>query len=112
MTKHIKAFRCRISDTGRIYRLKENWNIPINMSNKPKTVVDHILEKYPYENIIIKSEESAPPTIVHGIKVKSHIRGGGRNPPLKNTTKWLYLIKSDGTVRTVIDKRYVGEKVR
>ena len=45
-------------------------------------------------------------------KKRAHIRGGAL---CKNSTKWLHLMKSDGTVwtiRTVGNKHYIGEKVR
>ena len=116
MTKHTKAFRCRIDNAGRIHRLKENWKIPIHMSSEPEAAVDLILDKFPNENIVIKTEKSATSMIFSGSRNKPYIRSGGKNPPLKDTTRWLYLIKNDGTVYKIIDngkgERFVGEKVK
>ena len=116
MIKHTKVLRCRIDDTNRIIILKKNRNIDAPMSYKPEKIIDFILEKFPNENVIIKTEKSTTSMLFSGNKNNPYIRYGGRNPPLKNTTDWLYLIKSDGTVWTIEDKgigkRFVSKKIR
>lgn len=115
MGKHNKAFRCRIDNTGRIYRLKDNWYIRINMTKPLQTTIDYILENHPNENIVIKSEKGGSGSrIAQGLINEPYVTNIGGNPE-KDTTKWLRLIKSDGTVwtvRTVGNKHYVGEKVQ
>ena len=111
MKKHTKAFRCRIDNTARIYRLKENWHIPINMSKSLEEAISRILEDYPNENIVIKSDKGGGLIIAQGQKNKPFVIDMNRGTK-KGSTKWLRLIKSDGTVWTIINERYVGEKVR
>lgn len=112
MNKHTKAFRCRIGNTGRVYRLKENWHVHISMAKPLQTAIDYILENHPNENIAIKTEKGGSGSrIAHGPINKPHVTNIGGNPE-KGTTKWLRLIKSDGTVWTVTNEHYVGEKVR
>lgn len=109
--KHHKAYRCRIENTGRIYQLKHismPWSYPLEKATA------FILNKYPNENVIIKSDKGGGSRYTHGpINEPYVIDTGGR--PVKDTTKWVRLIKSDGTVwtvKTVGNKHYVGEKVR
>ena len=114
MTKHKKAFRCKIND-GRIYQLEKNCEVYIEKNLSNDKAIDYILKNYPSENIVIKSEKTASIMLYSGSK-RSYTRCGGAGPPLKDTTKWLYLIKSNGTAWTIIDKglgnRFVGKQVR
>ena len=111
--KHHKAFRCRIENTGRIYRIKDNWYIHINTTDSLQITIGDILENHKDENIVIKSEKGGSGNLIitQGEKNKDHIKGYGASPE-KDTTKWLRLIKSDGTVWTITDNHYVGEKVQ
>ena len=112
MTKHRKAYRCRIDHSGRIIQLKENCHITtMPPSYTPEEATTYILKEYPNENIIIKSDKGGSPYIRKRLE-KNYV---GRISVEKDTTKWLRLIKSDGTVwiiRTVGNKHYVGEKIQ
>lgn len=116
MVKHTKALRCKIQDSGKITILEKGSNMHTPVSLKPEEMIDFILKQYPNENVIIKTEKSASSMIFHGSKNKPFIRRGGRNPPIIDTTQWVYLIKNDGTVWTIDDKglgkRFVGCKVQ
>lgn len=57
MTKHIKAFRCRIENTGKIKQLPKKWHIPILKSKSLEETISCILKDYPTENIVIKSDK-------------------------------------------------------
>ena len=103
--KHHKAYRCRIETTGRIYQLK---HISMPKSYSLEEAKEFILDKYPNENITIKSDKGGSPHIKKRLKT-DYV---GRIAVEKNTTKWLRLIKSDGTVWTITDDHYVGEKVQ
>ncbi|MCK4416144.1 MAG: hypothetical protein KAU84_03235 [Thermoplasmatales archaeon] len=108
MTKHVKAFRCRIENTGRIKQLPKNWYIPILKSKSLEETKSCILEDYPNENIVIKSDKGGSPYI----KKRLETDYVGPISVEKNTTKWLRLIKSDGTVWTITDNHYVGEQIQ
>ena len=112
MVKHTKVLRCKIND-DRIIVLKKNRNVYVSLSSEPEKIIDFILEKYPNEEVVIKTEKSEPSIICNGNKNKAYVRYGGKNPPIKDTTEWLYLIKKDGTVWTIVDKgvgkRFVGK---
>jgi len=111
--KHHKAYRCRIDHTGRIFQLKENCKISMPMSYTLEKSITYILNEYPKENIIIKSDKggSGNLMVMQGEKNKPHVRGIGCLPE-KNTTKWLYLMKNDGTIWTITDNHYVGKQIR
>lgn len=115
MGKHNKAFRCRIEHTGRIKRLPKKWHIPILKSKSLEETISYILneylKEYPNENIVIKSDKGGSSYIKKRLE-KNYV---GRISVEKDTTEWLRLIKSDGTVwtiRTAGNKHYIGEKVQ
>ena len=105
MTKHRKAYRCRIDHTGRIYQLE---HIPMPPSYQLEEATIYVFKKCPNENIIIKSDKGGSPHIRKRLKT-NYV---GRISVEKDTTKWLRLIKSDGTVWTITDNHYVGEKIQ
>ncbi len=108
---HHKAFRCRIENTGRIKRIDGNWHVQINTSDSLQKTIDKILKKPKGENIVIKSEKGGGSGISNGEINEPYVFDiGGR--PIKNTTKWLRLIKSDRTVWTITDNHYVGEQIQ
>ena len=115
MAKHTKVLRCKIND-DKIIILKKNRNIDVPISYKPEKIIDFILEKYPNEDVVIKTEKSAASIMFHGNKNKSYVRYGGKNPPIRDTTEWLYLIKNNGTVWTIVDKgmrkRFVSKQIK
>lgn len=111
--KHHKACRCRIDHTGRIFQLKENYKIKMPVSYTLEKSITYISNEYPKENIIIKSDEggSGNLEIAQGEKNKPHVIGIGCRPE-KNTTKWLRLIRNDGTVWMITDNHYVGKQIQ
>jgi len=111
--KHRKAYRCRIDHTGMIYQLKENSHITTMPVSYPlEQATTYILKEYPKENIIIKSDKGGGGwRIVNGSINRPHPKSIG-NTTIKDTTQWLRLIKSDGTVWAITDDHHVGEKLR
>jgi len=114
MPNHIKALRCKIDSLGKISILRKNYVVSIPVNPSAEKSIETILEKYPNENIVIKKEQSSTAMLFSGKKNKAFVRRGGRNPPLKGTTKWIYLVKEDGTSWTIIDNgpgnRYIGQQ--
>ena len=83
--------------------------MPLSYSLEKTT--EFILDKYQNENIIIKSDKGGGSGISNGEINEPYVFDiGGR--PIKNTTKWLRLIKSDKTIWTITDNHYVGEQVQ